>query len=66
MTPLKPCDCGSLRCDYADVQEIEPCWGEITVVDEVYTEDDYWWVHACEGHEDVNAGDPYKPDPALP
>lgn len=26
------------------------CWGGCQVEAEEYSDDDYWWVHACEGH----------------
>lgn len=28
------------------------CWGESSVIDEDYTDDDHWWIHGCEGHPD--------------
>ena len=38
--------CGS-PCSFED----ESCEGEISVIDEEYTEEDSWWIHACEKHE---------------
>ena len=38
-------------CYMLDSEENEPCWGQVTVVAKEYTDDDdYWWIHACEGH----------------
>lgn len=39
-----------------------PCWGDVEVIDEEYTDDDYWWIHACEGHANGYGG-PYIPEP---
>ena len=30
--------------------EAEPCWGNVEVIDEISSENDWWWVHACRGH----------------
>lgn len=40
--------CGNKEC-YFDSEE-QPCWGQTKIVDESSIEDDFWWVHACEGH----------------
>jgi len=61
----KECDCGS-DCVYFEMNDNEPCWGEVEAVDEQYTEDysDYWWIHVCEGHYDKYAGwGDYVPKP---
>ena len=44
---------------YAIDNEEEVCWGEVSVIgSESFTDDDYYWVHACEGHvEKYHAGD---------
>lgn len=47
-------------CDCQMGSESQPCWGECRVVAEEYTEDDHWWIHACEGHEDCWDGGDYK------
>ena len=30
-----------------------PCWGDVEVVGEEGGGDDYYWVHACQGHKDM-------------
>lgn len=52
--------CKDKDCDWLDATSTEPCYGQVTVVDEIYTEDDCWWVHACEGHAGVTDGEKYK------
>lgn len=42
--------CADGDCYILDSQKNEPCWGQVTVVAEEYTDDDYWWIHVCEGH----------------
>jgi hypothetical protein len=38
----------------------EPCWGDTQAIDEeYYGDDDYYWVHACEGHQDKYHGGDY-------
>lgn len=58
--------CGE-ECSFEDYNEppAEPCWGTVTVVDEQYGEGDYWWIHACEGHQDVHDGGAYRPKPEV-
>lgn len=44
--------CGNGHCYYCNKKE-EPCWGQTTVSDEVYSEEcpeDSYWIHTCEGH----------------
>ena len=53
--------CPSIKC--VDDSAEAPCWGDVYVVDEDYDGDDYYWVHACEGHADVRMGVPYRPAP---
>jgi hypothetical protein len=53
---IKNCYCGA-PCDF--VRDDEPCWGDIDVVDEIVYDDDYSWVHACEGHIYCSLGRPY-------
>lgn len=45
-------------CIYFDEGEgdNEPCWGDVKVVDEVSTGDDWIYVYACEGHADIASG----------
>lgn len=40
--------------------DAEPCWGQVAVVAEEYNEDDCWWIHACEGHEDYYYHSTYR------
>lgn len=54
--------CGS-ECYTGEDNPDEPCWGSVTVVDEEYNDDDYWWIHACTGHEPAYYGGKYKPEP---
>jgi hypothetical protein len=58
----KPCDCGE---DCNAGTEEQPCWGKVYAVDRVETEDDMYWVHACQGHDDLLAGFTvyYNPEP---
>lgn len=51
--------CSDIDCYLLDADS-EICWGQVYVISEEYTEDDYWWVHACEGHEDLSGK--YKPE----
>lgn len=69
--PVVPCpqcagDCwadGSL--DYQpDAIWAGPCWGQVEVIDEDYTDEDHWWIHGCEGHRDRY--ERYVPPPATP
>lgn len=62
MKPLILCSCGA---DCSFEQEGEPCYGKVDVIEEVYDEDetDYWWIHSCEGHRDVNQGGKYHQVP---
>jgi len=57
-TPYVPCSCGA-GCPYEDKNSDEPCWGPVHAVDEIYSEDDWWWIHACEGHHDKADGGEY-------
>jgi hypothetical protein len=49
--------CCGADCDLGTPQK--PCWGNVKVVDELYTEDDYVWIHACEGHQNIRDGGLY-------
>lgn len=53
MGPIDRC-CG-LACTWGTPEE--PCWGDVVVVDEeALGDDDWFWVHACEGHVDRHIG----------
>lgn len=62
---------GRQRCCFADCVHLnrkddEPCWGEIFVTDEVYNDEDSWWIHECEGHYGCYSGEEkYKLEPAT-
>lgn len=58
--------CCSDDCLYLDWEENEPCWGKIVVVDEILAgENDYMWIHECEGHYgSYYDGAKYKPEPS--
>jgi len=57
---VKDCYCGA-PCLFA--KDGEPCWGEISAVEEVYDEaGDYYWIHACDGHVDCYHGGLYIQD----
>ena len=45
------------RADCPHDSEKEPCWGTVVVVGEDGGGEDYYWVHACEGHRNCYAGD---------
>lgn len=63
-TPYKPCSCRA-DCPYQDENPDEPCWGPVNAVDEWYTDDDWGWYHACEGHHDVVSGGKYIREETL-
>ena len=47
--------CVNTECCHLGRNENEPCWGEVTCVDEVTLgDDDYSYIHACKGHADWN------------
>jgi hypothetical protein len=56
-----PCECGE-DCPCRSTEE-RPCWGAVTVVDEIPTEDGPGFIHACEGHAKpvTDSGD-YTPE----
>jgi hypothetical protein len=58
-----PDACCGQDCVLQGMDSKEPCWGDVSVVDEVDLGDGDWtWSHACEGHWDcvANYGQ-YKP-----
>lgn len=51
---MSDCYCGA-ECwvSLADMQEeFGSCSGFINVTNEEYDDEDYYWIHSCEGHED--------------
>jgi hypothetical protein len=52
-------NCCGTDCHWLNKDSTKSCWGKVNVVDEVYTDDDYWWIHACEGHQYINDGGKY-------
>lgn len=60
--PYNPDACCGNDCWAFPGNENEPCWGDVRVVDEEYTDDgeDYWWIHECEGHLGNREGEHYK------
>ncbi len=53
------CQCG-INCNYLDQDENEPCWGFVQAVDKVVSEDNYDWVHVCEGHDALYHSGEYR------
>ena len=45
-----PRACCNADCTMLDVDDAEPCWGDVEVIDEDWCDEDWWWVHACQGH----------------
>lgn len=59
-----PSTCCGSDCFADGNEEDEPCWGPVRVIEEEYSGDDWYWVHACEGHkEDYIIGGAYIPEP---
>lgn len=67
MKPYNPNACCGVDCAFnGRGRQSEPCWGDVTVIDEVqYGDDDYGWVHVCEGHKDVYDDGIYIPQSAT-
>jgi hypothetical protein len=66
----KPCSCGGDCFRYFVADEKDPCWGPVEAIDEQpYADEDgaedWYWVHACQGHINVYEGGKYTPDPNL-
>lgn len=55
--------CPDEDCDWLGDNEDEPCWGQTTVTDEWWYDDengsDSGWIHACEGHSECYEGKSY-------
>jgi len=46
-----PASCCGDDCSFNwHATEEEPCWGDVEVIDEIYSETDWSWIHACQGH----------------
>lgn len=58
----KKADCCGDDCVMLDAYDDQPCWGQVTVIDEDYWDDDWCWVHACEGHVEHRYGKQYIPE----
>ena len=59
--------CGD-DCYAIGMNDNEPCWGDVSVVSEETYGDDWYWVHACQGHYSTYDcyGCEYKPEPEQP
>lgn len=56
-----PCSCGD-DCNWEGIDEInEPCYGKIRAIEEMWSDDDYYWVHTCGGHQNMYGGSGYIP-----
>ena len=60
MSSYNPAFCCGSDCWAHEMNPAEPCWGNVEVVDEEYSDDDYWWIHECQGHLGVRDGETYK------
>ena len=49
-------ECCHSDCWLLDTYDDQPCWGQVVVSAEEYSEDDSWWIHECEGHYEVYDG----------
>lgn len=54
---LIPCKCGA-RCSYEDINENEPCYGNVYPFD---MDDGGDWSHGCVGHYGCFDNLPYEP-----
>jgi hypothetical protein len=66
----RPCECGGHCFRYFVAGDKDPCWGRTVATDDrPYTDEDgnedWVWVHACQGHMEVYEGGRYTPDPNL-
>jgi hypothetical protein len=61
----KPSTCCGAECFRYKGYPDEPCWGQVTVIEEETAGDDQWWIHACQGHQDCycNPHGKYRPEP---
>lgn len=53
-----PNACCGADCNLLGNDPNEPCWGDVTCIDEIYDEDaeDHFWLHLCKGHVDCYDG----------
>lgn len=60
--PYNPDACCGADCFAHGLNPDEPCWGDVHVAaEEACGDDDYYWVHECEGHTDCyDSGGKYK------
>jgi hypothetical protein len=60
-----PSSCCGAHCFRYKGYPDEPCWGEVEVIEEEMDGDDWWWIHACQGHLDCycNPDGKYRPEP---
>jgi len=61
----KEAECCGADCEFLDCDDDQPCWGQVEVVDEEFSDDYEYsrWIHACQGHEDIYCGGEYIPRP---
>ncbi len=52
------CTCGA-SCDWEDTGK--PCYGKIEAIEELRSDDDFYWMHACEGHQNMYENKGYIP-----
>lgn len=52
--------CGDHCWAYPGLGGSGPCWGDVEVVDEIESGDDWWWIHSCQGHMDERDGGKYR------
>lgn len=43
--------CKGSDCYALGLNADEPCWGDVDVEAEEHWEDDWCWIHACQGHQ---------------
>ena len=54
--------CCNALCYTGENRPEEPCWGDVTCIDETWDDEDAYWVHACDGHQPAYEGGKYKPE----
>lgn len=59
----KRANCCGDECVLLDVYDDQPCWGQVVVIGEDTWDNDWCWVHACEGHAMHREGVQYIPEP---
>ena len=61
-----PSACCGDDCFMFERNPEEPCWGDVSVASEEYSDyhEEYIWIHECEGHAGCyDYGDKYQPIP---